>query len=98
MRVKAVVDFGGQYAMSKGKEADLPKNPVTKALIEGGFIQRVQEVEKPAEPEVPAEKPAKPDLQKLRKEDLLKICEEKGIEADKKAKKEDLIAAIEAQE
>ena len=46
MKVKALVDFGGQYAMFKGTEAELPDNPVTEGLIRGGFIEKV-ETEKP---------------------------------------------------
>lgn len=46
MKVKALVDFGGQYAMLKGTEAELPDNPVTQGLIKGGFIEEVTE-EKP---------------------------------------------------
>ena len=105
--------------MYKGTEADLPDNPVSRALIEGGFIEEVteavkepepeapaepekdaEEPEAPAEPEKDAEEPeaTQPDLHRLRKDDLLKMCEEKGIEVDKKATKEDLIKAIEAQE
>ena len=106
MRVKAKVSFGGQYAMYKGTEADLPDNPVSRALVKGGFIEEVTEPAAepepavPAEPEKDAEEPeaTEPDLHRLRKDDLLKICEERGIEVDKKATKEDLIKAIEAQE
>lgn len=102
MRVKAKVSFGGQYAMYKGTEADLPDNPVSRALISGGFIEEVAELEPaaPAEPEKGTQEPeaVQPDLHRLRKDGLLKICEEKGIETDKKATKEDLIKAIEAQE
>lgn len=43
MKVKALVDFGGQYAMLKGTEAELPDNPVTQGLIKGGFIEDVTE-------------------------------------------------------
>lgn len=92
MKVKAVVDFGGQYAMLKGETAELPDNPVTEGLINGGFIKKIE-----APATAPAEKPTedKIELDELTKADLLKLCEEKGIEADKKAKKEDLIKALE---
>ena len=46
MKVKALVDFGGQYAMLKGSEADIPDNVVTRGLIDGGFIREI--VEDPA--------------------------------------------------
>ena len=104
MRVKAKVSFGGQYAMYKDAEADLPDNPVTRALIDNGFIEEIAEpekaeapaeAEKPAEVEAPAEKP-EVTLSGLTKAELLKMCEEKGIEVDKKARKEDLIKALEA--
>lgn len=85
MKVKALTDFGGQYAMYKGNEADLPDNPVTRGLIAGGFIAEVTE-------------PEKQDLSKLKKEELIKVLEEKGIEYDEKAKKEDLIKLLEGDE
>lgn len=47
MKVNALVDFGGQYAMLKGAEAELPENPVTRGLIAGGFIKEVKEESKP---------------------------------------------------
>lgn len=82
MKVKARVDFGGQYAMLKGTEADIPDNPVTRGLITGGFIEEVAESETPK-------------LDKLKKDELLKLCEERGLKVDEKAKKEDLIKALE---
>ena len=99
MRVKALVDFGGQYAMLKGSECDLPEDPVTRVLIEEGYLVKIEEPQETA-PEEEAEKTEspKPDLSELTKNELLKMCAEKGITPDKKAKKEDLIAALEAQE
>ena len=108
MRVKAKLNFGGQYAMRKGEVCELEDNPVTRALIEQGFLAVDAEPE-PAPAEKPKEKDDQPlqeaepetpeiNLHGLRKEDLLKICEDKGIKVGKKAKKEDLIAALEAQE
>ena len=106
MRVKAKVSFGGQYAMRKDEVCDLPDNPVTRALIEGGFIAEAPEPKKqkkPAEPEAePEEAKAEPEKQevnlyRLRKEDLLKLCKEKGIKVGKKATNEELIKALEAQ-
>lgn len=85
MKVRALTDFGGQYAMYKGNEADLPDNPVVKGLIAGGFIAEVTE-------------PEKQDLSKFKKEKLIKMLEEKGIEYDEKAKKEDLIKLLEGDE
>ena len=99
MRVKANVSFGGQYAMRKNEICDLPDNPVTRALIDEGFITEAPEPEpepKP-EPEPESEKP-ETNLHRLRRDDLVKICEEKGIKVSKKATKEELIAAIELQE
>lgn len=98
MKVKANVSFGGQYAMYKNDEADLPDNPVTRALIDNGFISAVaepEEAEAPAKAEEPAEEP-EVTLSSLTKAELQKMCEEKGIEVDKKAKKEDLIEALES--
>ena len=97
MKVKALVDFGGQYAMQKGTETDLPDNPVTRSLILGGFIM---EVEAPApaveEPVKDEEESSEVLLSGLSKSELMKMCKEKGVKVDKKAKKEDLIAALEA--
>lgn len=105
MRVKANVSFGGQYAMRKNEICDLPDNPVTRALINEGFITEAPEPEPKPEPEPepelePKPEPEKPEtnLHRLRRDDLVKICEEKGIEVSKKATKEELIAAIELQE
>lgn len=98
MRVKAKVSFGGQYAMYKDAEADLPDNPVTRALIDNGLIAEIAEPEQAAEP-VKAEEPAEePEvvLSDLTKAELMKMCEEKGVEVDKKARKEELIKALEA--
>ena len=85
MKVRALTDFGGQYAMYKGNEADLPDNPVTKGLIAGGFIAEMTE-------------PEKQGLSKLKKEELIKMLKDKGIEYDEKAKKEDLIKLLEGDE
>ena len=105
MRVKAKRSFGGQYAMYENAVCDLPDNVVTRALIEEGYLEETAEEVLP-EPEASRgpesdEKPeaaTKVNLRGLRKEDLLQICEEKGIKADKKATKDELIAAIEGQE
>lgn len=101
MRVKANVSFGGQYAMRKNEICDLPDNPVTRALIDEGFITEAPEPEPEPEPKPePEPEPEKPEtnLHRLRRDDLVKICEEKGIKVSKKATKEELIAAIELQE
>jgi len=109
MRVKANVSFGGQYAMRKNEICDLPDNPVTRALIDEGFITEAPEPEPEPKPEPEPEPEPKPEpepesekpetnLHRLRRDDLVKICEEKGIKVSKKATKEELIAAIELQE
>ena len=101
MRVKANVSFGGQYAMRKNEICDLPDNPVTRALIDEGFITEAPEPKPEPKPEPePEPEPEKPEtnLHRLRRDDLVKICEEKGINFSKKATKEELIAAIELQE
>ena len=86
--------------MSKGSECDLPEDPVTKVLLEEGFIAKVEEVKKaaPAKEVVEETEDVKPDLSELTKNELRKMCAEKGITPEKKAKKEDLITALEAQE
>lgn len=102
MRVVAVVDFGGQYAMRKGAEADLPDDPVTRCLVADGFLREVKEKapkpknEKPAGIENPAEEEPGQDLHQLKVAELIEMCKEKGVAVKGKAKKEDLIKALEA--
>lgn len=68
MKVKALVDFGGQYAMIKGSEADIPDNAVTRGLIDGGFIREiVEEPAKEAAKEV-TEEPAKEATEEVTEE------------------------------
>ena len=118
MKVKALTDFGGQYAMFKGSEAELPDNPVTKGLVKGGFIKVVgDEPEKPekgekgkkdtdgheedsedSEEKSDASEEQEIDLHKLTNPELYDLRKEKGISVKAKAKKKDLIAALEAQE
>lgn len=38
MLIKALIDFGGQYAMREGDVAELPENAVTSQLIDDGYI------------------------------------------------------------
>ncbi len=96
MRVVAVVDFGGQYAMRKGTEADLPDDPVTRCLIADGFIREAgKEAPKPKK-EKPAKEEPKQDLHQLKVAELIEMCKEKGVAVKGKAKKEDLIKALEA--
>ena len=105
MRVKAKRSFGGQYAMYENDVCDLPDNVVTRALNEEGYLEETAEEVLP-EPEASRESEADQEpedavevnLRGLRKEDLLRICEENGIKTDKKATKDELIAAIEGQE
>lgn len=109
MLVKALIDFGGQYAMFKGDVADLPESPVTDTLVESGYVEPVASDEpRPEETDVteePAEltgaehNPEEPeavitDLEKLTKEELISFAEERKIEIDRKAKKADMIEQI----
>ena len=109
MKVKALTDFGGQYAMFKGDVADLPESPVTDILIEKGYVKPVaSDGQKQAETNVPEESaeltgtehnPEEPeavitDLEKLTKEELISFAEERKIEIDRKAKKADMIEQI----
>lgn len=38
MLAKALIDFGGQYAMHEGDVGELPDNTVTNNLIEEGYV------------------------------------------------------------
>lgn len=38
MLAKALIDFGGQYAMHEGTVVELPDNAVTNNLVEEGYI------------------------------------------------------------
>lgn len=96
MIVKAKTDFGGQYAMYKDDVAELPENAVTRGLILNGFIEEVEDKEIIAiENNEAIEDDGTLDLHKLSKDELLEMCEEMNIDVDKKAKKVDLVAAIE---
>ena len=97
MKVRANMDFGGQYAMIKGTVADLPDDQVIRCLIAEGYIAEVEEEKPKAKaPEQVEEEPAKQDLHDLKVADLVEMCKEKGVVVKGKAKKEDLIKALEA--
>lgn len=96
MIVKARTDFGGQYAMYKNDVAELPENAVTRGLILNGFIEEVEDKEIiTIENNETIEDDGTLDLHKLSKEELLEMCEKMELDVDKKAKKADLITAIE---
>ena len=106
MLVKALVTFGGQYAMHKDEVADVPVGQVTDVLIANGYIMPVADTTAPAEePEAPeevqAEEPTEEteekvlvDLEGMTKAELLNFAEENGIEVNTKAKKADLTEQI----
>ena len=80
MKVEAVVTYGGQYAMAKGQQDDLPDNAVTRQLIKEGYLAVLEE---------------SVDVADLTKAQLLDLCKQMGIEANDKMTKAQIVEAIE---
>ena len=79
MLVKALIDFGGQYAMHKGDVGELPDNAVTNNLVEEGYIVVVDKAETQK-----VEDETKADVEKVEEDDT-KADVEKVEEDDTKA-------------
>lgn len=105
MLVKALVTFGGQYAMYRDEIADVPVGPVADVLIANGYIVPVADTAPAEEAEAPievqdeefvekTEEKVLVDLERMTKAELLDFAEKNGIEVNTKAKKADLTEQI----
>ena len=82
MLVKALIDFGGQYAMHKGDVGELPDNAVTNNLVEEGYIVVVDKAETQK-----VEDETKADVEKVEEDDTKADVEK--VENEVKEEKSD---------